>query len=265
MVSLLLWGIGFTALLLYIYEKNGTKSERKLLGGALILLGAIVISPIPDPTDTIGFTIFSMLKGIKLSVDNLSVYFLEYTLLTIVLGVLLIFIGMRILNWNLGRILKKLDIGKYKIAVGIAIFAVLAVAILDVWSMNSGIFGSVTDYTLGNYTAGWWDLFFKFVLVLFLAVPISYFFLVRQDKSEALGIFGASVIMFFGGLADIAYFVFQKVPIPERLPWLDTHLFIGFISRTLGFDGVTNISLLVSVFIAFILTFIYVKILKENF
>lgn len=262
----LFWILFFSAILFYIFKKNGIKPERKFLGGALILLGAIFISPIPDPTDTIGFAIFSVWKGIDLNINNISVYFLEYTLLTLSIGAILIFTGMKILGWDIQRVLKKLDIGKYKIAIGIAIFAVLAIALFDIWSMNSGVFGTPEDYLVGNYTPGWWDLYFKFVLMFFALPAISYYFLVRQDKSEALGIFGSSIIMFFGGLADIGFFIFQKIPIPDELPWLVGSPFINFISTTvLGYPTVTNISLLVSVLLSFILAWGFAKVMKEKF
>lgn len=266
MVNILFLAIVSIALLFYIFKKNGIRPEKKFIGGALILIGAIFISPLPDPTDTIGFIIFSMLKGIDLNLNNLSVYFLEYTLFTWAIGGILIFAGMKVLGWNLQRVFKKLDIGKYKIAVGIAIFAVLAVALWDVWSLSSGILGTPEDYLIGNYADGWWSLFYKFVLVLFLAVPISYYFLVRQDKSEALGIFGASIIMFFGGLADVAFFIFQKIPIPNELPWLMGNPFISFISTNLlGYSTVTNVSLIVSVVLSFIIAWTFAKVMKERF
>jgi len=242
-----------------------TKKQKKIFGGIILLIGIILVSPIPDFFDTIGFSLFSMWKGVDVNVNNIGTHFLDYTIFSILLGAVFIILGLNLLGQNGRYLVKKLSIGKYKIAVGIAIFVVLVVAIWDIWSMNSGLFGSVTDYTLGNYAAGWWNLFYRFVIILFLAVPVSYYFLVHKDKSEVLGIFGASMIMYFGGLADIAYFIFQKIPIPETLPWLMSNPFIKFVSTSLGYVTVTNISLLVSVMIGFVITFIYVKILKEKF
>ena len=86
MVINLFWIILLVILGFYIYKKKNNKPWKKLLGGVLIFLGIVIISPIPDPSDTIGFAIFSAIKGIELTMDNFSIYFLEYLLMTFILG-----------------------------------------------------------------------------------------------------------------------------------------------------------------------------------
>ncbi len=160
-----------------------------------------------------------------------------------------------------------LDIGKYKKTLLLAVVVVLVVSLLDIWSAHSGIFGSVLDYTLGNFgVVNWWQLFFKFVLIIFLIPAVLYYLLINRDFSESVGIFGFSIILYFGGLADLFYFIFQKIPIPETLGWLENSPFINFISTTLlGYSTVTNISLLVSVILSFVIAWIFAKMMKEKF
>jgi len=238
---------------------------KKTLGWIILIIAIFIINPLPGADDLVTLQAYSMYSGADVSLNNISVIYVDYLIWCFVVGFILLFFGMYLLGWDFKKLLNYLNFGKYKMAIFLAIAAVLFVAVFDIWSMNSGVFGSVLDYTLGNYTVGWWDLFYKFVLSFFVVVPVCYFFLVRKDFSEALGIFGASMILYFGGLADIAYFIFQRIPIPKTLPWLDNHLIIGWISNTLGFAGVTNVSLIISVFISVIVMLLYVKVLKERF
>jgi len=238
--------------------------KNKTIGIVLLVLALWFLLPIPGPDDVVGLKLYSMYSGVNVGLDNLSSIYLDYMIFSTVVGLILLLIAMHFLNWSWKRLWHKINLGKYNLAIGLAVLAVLAVALFDIWSMNSGLFGSVVDYTNGNYMAGWWDLFFKFVIVLFLAVPTCYFFFVHRDFSESFGIFGASIIMFFGGLADLAYFIFQRTPIPKTLPWLN-HFFIGWVSNTLGFEQVTDISLLISVIISFLITYFFIKIMKEKF
>jgi hypothetical protein len=172
---------------------------------------------------------------------------------------------MFLLKWSWRKLWHKINPGKYTISLMIAFVLVLLIAVLDIFSANSGIFGNLINYTSGNFGVDWWHLFFKFVLIIFLIPGSCYYFLVHKDKSEAIGIFLFSLILYFGGLADIGYFVFQGLPVPAILPWLAGNPFINFISTTLGYETVTNVSLLFSVFISFILAWATAKVLKEKF
>jgi len=241
------------------------QKTKKILGIVLIAIGIFIFSPIPSPDDFIIYPVFSSFMGWDVSMQGFQENFISYLLITSLIGIILIVCGANFLGWNLKQLWKKLNIQKYYVAVGLATLAVISVSLFDIWSMNSGIFGTVAEYTAGNYSVSWWDLFFKFVLMFFLAVPICYYFLVRKDFSECIGLFGASLILYFFGLADLFYFILQKVPIPSELPWLTGNPYISFVSTHLGYSLVTNFSLLASVFVGFILTFLYVKILKEKF
>lgn len=241
------------------------KKTKKSLGLILLVVALFFINPIFDFSDAVILPIYSIYSGVDVTLENLPVVYLDYFLWCMVIGVLLLIISMNLLGWNLKRLWRKIDPGKYKISLALAVLAVLAVALLNLWSAQSGVFGSLTEYTLGDFGDGWWSLFFKFVIVIFAIPSICYYFLVKRDKSESVGIFLFSLIIYFGGLADLFYFVLQKLPLPAELPWLMGSPFINFISiKLLGYSTVTNISLLVSIIISFGIAWMVAKFLKEK-
>lgn len=250
---------------IYQYKKYEGKPFRYFLGSIAILLGVIFIEPSPDP---ISFGAYALSHGLSTSVlnaSNFSNYIWAYEIWSVPIGIGLVLIGMWLLKWSWKRVWDKISPGKYSLALLIAFVAVMFVALLDILSANSGIFGSLIQYTQGDFGADWWPLFFKFVLVIFAIPAICYYALVSKDKSEAIGIFGFSLILYFGGVADLFYFMFQKLPLPSELPWLAGNPVISFISNNLGYSTVTNISLLFSVFISIIVAWLFAKVLKEKF
>lgn len=244
-----------------------TKKQKKWLGGIIIIIGIILVSPIPDFFDTIGFSLFAMWKGVDVNISNMGTHFLDYTIFSTLLGAVLIILGLNLLGQNGKYLIKKLDLGHYKIAVGLSILIVVIIAFLDVkglvyWTS----FSTIESYTGGFQGVAFWNFFKTIAFSLMLIVPICYWFFVRKDKSEVLALFLSSLTLFYFGLADILYFVFQKIAIPGVLPWLSNHPIIGWISATiLGQAEVTNYALLFSVFIGFIIVFFMTKILKEKF
>ena len=240
-------------------------NKKKFVGIAFIAIALLFINIIPDPTDVLTLQVYSAVTGADVSPSNLSSVYMDFIGWSLMVGLIFLFFGMWMLGWSFKRLWKKLDIEKYSIAIFLATMAVLFVAIFDIWSMNSGVFGTALDYTNGNYINGWWNLFYKFVLSFFSIVPICYWFFVKKDFSECLGVFGASFILYMGGLADIAYFFFQRLPFPDVLPWLNNHVFLGWLATTLGFTQVTNIVLYIGVFISFLIVVLYTKVLKEFF
>ena len=254
-----------TVFAIYQYRKYDGKPFPYFLGSVLILLGAIFISPEPDP---ISFGIYAITHNATyLSLINPAVLpsvLWNYELWSIPIGIGLVLLGMYLLKWSWKKLWKKIYFGHYSAALIIAFGAVLAVSILDILSAKSGIFGNLIQYTSGNFGANWWSLFFKFVLVIFAIPAICYYFFVNKDKSESFGIFGFSTILYFGGLSDIFYFIFQKISIPSELPWLVGSPFINFVStKLLGYSTVTNVGLLVSVFLSLIIALGFARVLKE--
>ena len=152
---------------------------------------------------------------------------------------------------------------KFRTALILGILVVLAVAYFDILSAKSGIFGSYEDYTNGNYAQNWWNLFKVGVIFLFLIVPITYYFLVKKDKSEAIAIFLTSMTAWWFGLADVFYFLFQGKMIPAVLPWLNNNPIILAIAKLFRFEQVTSFSLILSITVGFIVIVILTKFLEK--
>lgn len=145
-----------------------------------------------------------------------------------------------------------------------SVIIVFAIALFDIFSMNSGIFGTPEDYTNGNYTDGWWNLFFKFnIILIFLASLSYYWFSNKQDKTGGISLCISSFVLWFTGLADILYFWLQGKAIPFFLYHLNNSLVIGRISHLLGFSQVTVISLFISVLIGFGFSYGIIKLLEK--
>ena len=139
------------------------------------------------------------------------------------------------------------------------------IPLLDIISMSSGIFGAPTQYTLGNFGANWWSLFFKFNLISIALVAFAYYFFYRQDFSESISlVVGTLILWFFSGISDFMFFFLQGYLPPETLPWLSNSL-IGKFSHVLGFVAVTTKSLLITIGLGLLASYHSIKYLKEKF
>jgi hypothetical protein len=254
--------VGFA---IYQYRKYDGKPFTYFLGSMFLLFGALFIEPSPD---FISFSIYALLHhttyAALINPAVLPSVLWDFEIWSTILGIIMVLIGMYLLKWSWKKLWKKIYPGHYSAALMIAFGAVLAVAVLDIFSAKSGLFGSLIQYTTGNVSAEWWKLFFKFAVVIFAIPAICYYFFVHRDKSEAVGIFGFSTILYFGGLADIFYFVLQKIPVPSELPHLIGSPFVNFVStKLLGYSTVTNVGLLVSTFLSLLIALGFAKVLKE--
>lgn len=156
-----------------------------------------------------------------------------------------------------------MKITKYQTAILLGIGVVLLVALLDVKSALSGVFGSLCEYTQGNYTEGWWDLFKGIVIVSFLIIPITYYFLVKKDKSEAIAIFISSYGMWMFGLADLFYFWLQGKIVPAALPWLINHPIMSNIANAMNLTIITPLVLYTSIALGFGVVYLSTKFLEK--
>jgi len=146
-----------------------------------------------------------------------------------------------------------------------SVLAVALIAIFDIWSMNSGVFGTIENYISGNYTPGWWTLFFKINIAFLVLISVFYYFFVRKDFSESVSFFVSSTILWFTGLSDIFFFLFRRLPVSQTLDWLNNHIVIGKVTILLGFSDVTSTALFISTFLGLIISYCITKILVEKF
>jgi len=241
--------------------------KQKTAVGILILgLAILFLNPIPGPDDVITLSMYSLYSGQDVSLNNLSAIYFDYFVWCFIIGLVLLFLAINLLGWDFKKLQKKLDLGKYKIMVALAILVVAIIAFLDIQGMIYwASFSSAEQYISGGQGIEFWNFFKNIVLAIFLILPITYYFVVNRDKSEAFSIWSTSYLLWMFGLADLLFFIFQKTNIPQLLPWLNNHPVIGRVSTFLGFEQVTNVSLILSVIIGFILVFITNKILKEKF
>ena len=151
----------------------------------------------------------------------------------------------------------------------IFLFAILicgAISLIDIFSMNSGIFGNPENYTNGIFSVnGWWSLFFKFNLLMIALLSLSYFWFGNHDFSESLSLFaGVTILWLVGGISDILFFFLRGKNIPLELPWLSTS-YIGRLSNLLGFQTVTRTSLYLCAIISLAVVYYLTKVLKQRF
>ena len=147
-------------------------------------------------------------------------------------------------------------------------FLITAVAIplFDIYSMNSGVFGTAHDYLNGNYTAGWWNIFFNIGLFVMGIIAVSYYiFSKKHDKSEALAVFLVPYISWIFGVADVMFFWIRGKAVPETLPWLMSSKPIADIALFMGETTVTSNSLLFSSLLGTVVAVSVAYILKKKF
>lgn len=239
------------------------QKDKKAIGWVILLIAIFFLDPLPSFTDSLTLPIYSAYSGEHITMNNLASVYFDYTIWCLVIGGFLLLIAMHLLGWNWKKLLQKLNIGKYKIALGIGVLVVMIIAYLDVQGL---IFFTDLgrDYTSGDFPHSYWIAFRNTAYILMGLVALCYWSFVRKDKSETLAVFLTPFILFWFGLADILYFVYQKLPIPDTLPWLDGHFPIGWISNTLGFDGVTNVSLMISIFVGSLIVLLLTKFMKDK-
>ena len=174
-----------------------------------------------------------MVTGADVSPSNLSSVYLDFMWWSFLVGLIFLFLGMFLLNWSPKRLWKKLDPGRYSIAVLLSILVVIIMSFLK----------------LDNY-------------LYLLILPVVYY-LYEKDFSETLALGLSSLTLLLFGFGHLLTFIFNSVSIPEVIEI--ESLVVSWISRTLGFSTITNISLVISVIIGFIIVFCMTKVLKEKF
>ena len=141
----------------------------------------------------------------------------------------------------------------------------LVIPILDIISMNSGVFGNSVAYTLGMFGVDWWSLFFKFNLISIVLVAFAYYFFYRQDFSESVSLVAGTLILWFvSGISDFMFFFLQGYIPPQSLPWLNNAI-IGKFSQLLGFAAVTSTSLLITMTLGIFISYHTIKFLVRKF
>ena len=171
-----------------------------------------------------------------------------------------LFSKLKVFNRKIAPMNKK----KYYLLVGLIIFSLIAFfAYMDMQGMNmfstvGGFEGETYSKIKDSYMTFFWSFAYA---IIFVVATIYYYF--RRDLSEALGIVLGTVLMLWGGLEDIIYYVFIGQPLNTNLPWLwETPLSLG--SRILGYDTVTPLGLWFNLGIYTVITIIIIKYLRKT-
>lgn len=237
------------------YKKYNGKPFRYFVGSMLIMAGIIFIEPSPD---IISFGVYALVHNTTYSAimnpATFSLVLWDYELWSIPIGIGLVLFGMYLLKLNFKQVWKKLNLEKYWIAIALAVLVVIFV----VYMIINGVINLNSLSSINNFIK-------SMVWIIFLILPLAYYFLFRRDISESLSILTTEIILWITGFANMMLFVLQKSPIPDVLPCINSHPIIAPISHLFGYSIVTNVSLLISVFIGVIIVYISNKILKEKF
>ena len=105
------------------------------------------------------------------------------------------------------------------------------------------------------------QIFWTFAYTIAVVISLVYFILTK-DKSEALAIFAAFIILLKFGLQDLTFYLIQG-EIPQSMPHLFEHAVMGRVAELLGLSTVTPTSLVVSVIIGIGITFYVVRWLRR--
>lgn len=104
--------------------------------------------------------------------------------------------------------------------------------------------------------------FWTFAILLGAVISFVYY-LFRKDKSEAVAIFSAYIIMILAGLEDLLFYLFKGIPLDLSMPWLYNGIFVGTVAKVMSLKTVTPFSLMISIILGFGLSYLIFKKLKE--
>lgn len=117
----------------------------------------------------------------------------------------------------------------------IAIFGIIDAYQIVPWQVT-GLWETYETYVAPFYITLW---------VVVLASIAMMYYLLKKDKSEAIGLLISGVILLFSGLEDIFFFVLSSNVMPAQMCWLTG--WSATTSRFLGEACVTPTSLFLNV------------------
>ena len=138
----------------------------------------------------------------------------------------------------------------------IAFFAVMDIKQISGWSQ-------VSD-------ANKWVLYEGFsapaifgLWIVTLAVMGVVWALATKDTSEGLAVFFSPLILLLFGLEDLFVYLFSGERFPVCLTWLNDNVGVGSVAKFFGYECVTGASLVLSVLIGFVLSYVVYGWLKR--
>lgn len=96
------------ALFIWLVKQNSSKKIKKLIGSFLIILGLYIVSFLPGFDDIILAPLFFSAMGWELSIEGIKANFLPYTLLTTIVGLVVAYAGIFLLDYKLKYLTNKI-------------------------------------------------------------------------------------------------------------------------------------------------------------
>jgi len=128
----------------------------------------------------------------------------------------------------------------------------------SLWNVFGGFASEEYNRAFEPYMVFFW----RFAYGLIALVSLMYWALIR-DKSEAVAVASTSLLLIWGGLEDVLYYLFMGLPFDASMPWLYDHFFIGNVAKFMGLSTVTPFSLFVSLGLSILILIPITKWLKK--
>lgn len=132
----------------------------------------------------------------------------------------------------------------------IAVFGYLDSMQIIPWQ-TSGDWGTYTQFVMPSILSMW--------IVAIVAISVIYY-IIKKDKSESIGIGVSAIILMFGGMEDIWFFMLSNNVMTAQMCWFTGTQTI--VSRLLGYECVTPLGLWLN---AILFTWLAYKILQWFF
>lgn len=107
-------------------------------------------------------------------------------------------------------------------------------------------------------------MFFWTFAYALIGIVAAVYYVFRKDKSETVALVLTPLMLLWGGVEDIFYFIIQRKPIPETMPWLYDNVGVGNVSKLMGETTVTPQTLIASIIIFSGLAYLTHKYLKKS-
>lgn len=153
---------------------------------------------------------------------------------------------------------------KFGKAILLGVALIVFFAYMD--SIGYGMWATLGGFAEESYNIAesqYMEFFWTWAYVLIGLLGICYWFFVKKDKSETLAVILVPLVLLWGGLEDILYYLFTGLPLSETMPWLDNNFYVGNIARVLGFENVNPLSLIISISFGIFMLIIILKSLKR--
>ena len=141
----------------------------------------------------------------------------------------------------------------------IAFLAIQDIQGMKLWQTIGGWDGEAYQKAQPEYM----KLFWSFAIALGVLISGAYY-LFRKDLSESLAILATYLLLIWGGLEDLFFYIFQGMQLDKSMPWLMNNLYLNRISTLIGETTVTPLVLILGVASSATIAFYLTRWLKRQ-